>query len=317
MPYLAGRDFAGVVVKVPKGTADLSPGDLVIGTSTDYRDMRKAAFQEYAIATRHNVSRLPKNITVAQGASLGVAYVAAVLALGICLGLDYSRCEGSQFTDLWKLVQDLPPGSLPGDVANECLNGIAQYERPRHGDWIAIWGGSSTSALFLSQLARLAGLKVILVVDLAKHGAKLIDRGGSVIVDGHHPARAVEAIKALTGNSLRFAIDTVGKETAASLLNALATPSNQGDPRSHIVGLSGMPKEQRPGVVIHSVPIKIFHKVPIVGSTLMTWLEDLLSRGIVLPEIALAGGGLGGINAALDRMRRGEISGQRLVIPVQ
>lgn len=279
--------------------------------------MRKAAFQEYAIANSHNISRLPCTISLAQGASLGVAYVAAVIALGVCLGLDYSRATGkSQGTDLWKLVQGLPSGSLPPDVVNECLNGIVDSERPRQGEWLAIWGGSSTSALFLSQLAQLAGMRVILVVDLAKHAVKLIDRGGSVLVDGHDPERAVKVIRALTGNSLRFAIDTVGKETAQNLLDALSTPLESSDLKSHIVGLSGLPKVQREGVVSHSVPIKIFHEVDVIGSTMMAWLENLLDGGLVLPEIVLAEGGLGGVNAALDRMRRGEISGRRLVVPL-
>ena len=278
--------------------------------------MRKAAFQEYAIATRHNVSRLPSNISVAQGASLGVAYVAAVLALGVSLGLDFSRGQGKRGRDLWQLVQDLPAGSLPSDVAGECLSGIREDERPQVGEWIAIWGGSSTSALFLSQLAQLAGLKVILIVDLAKHGAKLIYRGGRVLVDGHDPARALAVIRALSGGRLRFAIDTVGKDTAGHLLEALAAPVEGSQLRSHIVGLSGLPKTLKDGVIGHNVPIKIFHEVPLVGSTMMAWLEELLDGGLVLPEIDVAEGGLGGVNDALDRMRRGEISGRRLVIPL-
>lgn len=214
-------------------------------------------------------------------------------------------------------MRDLPSGSLPADVLNECLNGIGQHERPQTGDWIAIWGGSSTSALFLSQLAQLARLRVILVVDLAKHGARLLDRGGNVVVDGHDPSRAVNVIRALTGNSLRFAIDTVGNHTAAHLLDALTSPPVDSNIRSHIVGLSGLPKTQKAGVVNHMVPIKVFHESQIIGSTMMEWLEKLLAAGLVVPDIVLAQGGLDGINAALDRMRKGEISGRRLVVPLE
>lgn len=278
--------------------------------------MRKAAFQQYAIATRHNVCKLPRNVSIAQGASLGVAYVAATVALGVCMGLDYSRSKGAKGPDLFNMIRALPPGSLPQDVAAECLDGITEDERPQPGDWIAIWGGSSTSALFISQLARLAGLRVILVVDLAKHGAKIIARENSVLVDSSNAQRAVEVIRALTGNSLRFGIDTVGKETSGHLLDSLADVDAEKGRRAHIIGLSGMQKSTKRGIVIHSVPIKVFHEVPVIGRALMDWLESLLEKDLILPEIALAEGGLEGINGALDRMRRGEISGRRLVVPL-
>lgn len=83
------------------------------------------------------------------------------------------------------------------------------------------------------------------------------------------------------------------------------------------MGLTGVPKEKADGIVFHSVPIKLFHEVPFIGLTLMNWLEKALeTEAIALPEVEHAEGGLEGINAALDRMRNGEISGRRLVISV-
>ncbi|KAI4755820.1 GroES-like protein [Aureobasidium sp. EXF-3400] len=316
LPYIAGRDFAGVVVRAPAASSRVRIGDLVLSPSTDYRDIRKSAFQEYAISTHQNVAKIPRNIQTTQAASIGVAYVAAALALSVSLGLKLAGLSGQPDVDLWQKVRQLHVSAFPADIAAECLSGIDNAERPQAGDWIAIYGGSSTSALFISEIARLGKLKVILLADSVKHGGRLGERDGSVLVDSHDPIRAVEIVRSITKGRLKFAVDTVGKETAGYLAQMLQADIQEGR-RAHLVGLTGVPKETTDGVVYHSVPIKLFHEVPSIGLALMNWLERALETdAIALPEVEHAGGGLNGINAALDKMRRGEISGRRLVVPL-
>lgn len=49
----------------------------------------------------------------------------------------------------------------------------------------------------------------------------------------------------------------------------------------------------------------------------MTWLEGLLASGVIrLPEVVRAEGGLGGINAALETLRNGSVSGKRIVVDI-
>lgn len=111
----------------------------VLVPSTDYRDSRKAAFQQYAIASDFNVIRLPTNISADEGATVGVAYVAASLALGVCLGVDFSNVLSGP--DLFRVLRRIQKGELPSDVQAECHRGISEDERAKAGDWIAIWGG--------------------------------------------------------------------------------------------------------------------------------------------------------------------------------
>ena len=85
------------------------------------------------------MARIPPQISVNQGATLGVAFVAAALGLGVCLGLDFSSIVGGP--DLYRLVRDVDPESLPKDTRSECLDGISDGERAKSGDWIAVWGG--------------------------------------------------------------------------------------------------------------------------------------------------------------------------------
>ncbi|CAM1500481.1 Fc.00g096430.m01.CDS01 [Cosmosporella sp. VM-42] len=335
LPYISGREAAGTVVRAPAGLSRIKPGDKVIVISTDYRDLRKATYQQYVVASDFNVVKIPKEITLQQGATLGVAFVAASLALGICLGVDFTTAhDGPNVLDL---VRSVPEEALPQDIQGECLSGILPSEGAKPGDWIAIWGGSSTSASIAVQLARLVGLRVALVVDNAKHGLRISNDPvlqPDLLVDSHDPDRAVAVLRANTKGRLRFGIDTRGRDTAELLLRALgpeelhkqaaqvdsppSTPPNEPTIPAHLVGLSGLPKREQPaGVIFHTIPVKLYHEVPEIGEALSSWLERLLStRAITPPRIIDVEDGLHNVNKGLDRMRRGEISGGKLLIDI-
>lgn len=339
LPYLAGRELAGNVVTASPQSSRIKPGDNGLVISTDYRDGRKAAYQQYVVTNYYNVARIPATISTEAGASLGVAFVAAALSLGICTGLDFSSiCDGP---DILQILRGIDPDRLPADVRNECLNGIETKERLTSGDWLAVWGGSSTSAYMICQIARFAGIRTMSILDLAKHGQRqhLGDEysRADFLIDSHDPERAVSIARATANNNLRFAIDTVGRPTAVHLLECLrpaspAGPASSGTPpatpplssrsepsqHTHLVGLTGLPKETAPaGCVYHTVPIKVFHEVAEVGEALMVWLEKLLAQGMLKPPPLLTvEHGFDAVNPALDRMRKGEISGGRVVVRV-
>lgn len=171
----------------------------------------------------------------------------------------------------------------------------------------------------MCQLAKLIGLRVISLVDVRKHGASLYDSGADILVDIHDTSRAIDIVRAITGGKLRFALDCIGKQTATHL-QAMLTRKNEVDtsPLAHLVGLSGVPKEEDETVRRHMVPIKIQHESTVVGEALMTWLERLLeSDSVKPPPLEVFEGGLTKVNDALDKMRRGEICGKRLVIPLE
>lgn len=83
--------------------------------------------------------RLPTALSYEEGSTLGVAFVAASLALGICMGVDFSDVTNGP--DLLKLAKAADPESIPEDVRAETLRGIPEHERAKPGDWIAVWGG--------------------------------------------------------------------------------------------------------------------------------------------------------------------------------
>jgi NADPH:quinone reductase-like Zn-dependent oxidoreductase len=197
-------------------------------------------------------------------------------------------------------------------------------EPKQHGEHLlTTLTGSSATAFITAQLAKLLGLRVIEVVDMGKHGRTLSAGPADLLVDSHNPERAVEIIRSVTENSLRFGIDTIGRQTAEYLQKTLHPGDSQqiNDSKntrksySHLVGLSGIPKQAVEGVKHHAVPIKLYHEVGEIGEALMTWLEKLLeTSSITPPEVVIVDGGLESVNASLDKMRKGEISGKRLVV---
>jgi NADPH:quinone reductase-like Zn-dependent oxidoreductase len=111
----------------------------VVAISTDYRDQRKGAYQEYVVAPDYNVVRLPSHISYEEGSTVGVAFVAAALGLGVSMGVDFSQVVGGP--DLFTLLRDIDESRIPADVRTESLAGIRNKERPKKGDWLAVWGG--------------------------------------------------------------------------------------------------------------------------------------------------------------------------------
>ncbi|KAK5051860.1 hypothetical protein LTR84_002663 [Exophiala bonariae] len=340
LPYISGREFSGEIVNVRGKSTRLKQGDRVLVPSTDYRDPRKAAFQQYAIASDFNVIRLPTHVSAEEGATLGVAYVAASLALGVCLGVDFSRVFKGP--DLLRVLRRIPEDALPTDVRVECHSGIPEDERAKPGDWIAIWGGSSSTAIIITQLAQLAGLRVISIVDQAKHGHRLSPGtfptsvcAPDIVIDSHDPARVQHLLQKVTHGNLRFGIDSRGKDTATLLLQSLVAPTNPDlnaptstttpspKKRAHLVGLTGLPKldsiaelsdSDATNVSLHSVPIKIFHDVPEVGLVLSVWLEQLLQNGkLKAPQAVGTEDGFEGVNRGLKTMREG---GGRVVVRI-
>jgi len=93
------------------------------------------------------VVRLPSFMSFEEGATFGVAFVAAALSLGVCLGVDFSDIEAGP--DLLSLLKSVGEAGLPEDVRAECLHGIQPQHRAKKGDWLAISGGTCFHLLYL------------------------------------------------------------------------------------------------------------------------------------------------------------------------
>ena len=94
------------------------------------------------MTTDFNVARLPTTLSANVGAALGVAFVSAILSLGVSLGLDFTKAKDAPTgPDLLAIVKKLNRDEVPEDVRYEAFESILDIERPKAGDWFAIWGG--------------------------------------------------------------------------------------------------------------------------------------------------------------------------------
>ncbi|GAA5871109.1 hypothetical protein JCM1840_007592 [Sporobolomyces johnsonii] len=147
LPALNGRDLAGVIVHCGKGVKRLQPGDRVFGPSTDYRDYRRSAFQQYAVAAEHCLGLVPDVASFEDCAAIGVGATAAALAIASALAIP---------------IRGFAPRQLVTGAEGEL--DLAPPPRPiQSGEWLLIWGASCVSGFFAAQFARLAGMRVVAV----------------------------------------------------------------------------------------------------------------------------------------------------------
>ncbi|QYS99966.1 Zinc-binding oxidoreductase [Trichoderma simmonsii] len=337
-PCLNGREFIGkIIASEVDQRCKLQPGEWVLAVSTDYRDFRKSAFQEYAIVCCYNAIRIPKHVDPFKVAPMGVAFVAAGLSLGVCLGVTFTKGPKKREFNLLENARWYPE-DVPDDIAEEVFDALAPCYQAQPGEWLLVYGASTVTAQIVIQLAKIGGLKVAGVADLGKHRQLLQSLGTDILIDRSDLDQAKRDIKRLIPGSLRFAIDTVGPETAAWCQQVLAertssrycspgkeTPTNPppvdpvtrggGSRLSHLVAMTGRPEKLHPNVQVHTVPIKLFHTSQWVGGHLSKWLYELLDTNKLRPpEVEFVPGGLDAINGALDRLRQGKTSGKRIVV---
>ncbi|KAL7921430.1 hypothetical protein ACQKWADRAFT_126124 [Trichoderma austrokoningii] len=316
-------------------------GEWVLAVPTDYRDIRKSTFQEYTVVCCYNAIRIPKHVDPFQVASMGVAYVAAGLSLGVCLGVTFTLGSKKREFNLLDIARRRPE-DIPDDIADEVFDALAPCYQAQPGEWLLVYGASTITGQIIIQLAKLGGLKVVGVADLSKHRQLLQSFGTDILVESSNLDQAKREIKQLVPGSLRFAVDTVGPETAAWCQQVLAertssrycrpgyeTPTNRlssaymatrggGSKLSHLAALAGAPSTHSPNIQVHTVPIKLFHTSQDVGNHLSQWLYELLDLHQLLPpEVDSMTGGLDAINGALEILKQGKTAGKGIVIRIK
>lgn len=74
---------------------------------------------------------------------MGVAFVAATIGLGICLGLTFPGANEPEALNLLETARLQNEDEVPEDTFDEVFNAISLWNRPNAGDWILIYGGTT------------------------------------------------------------------------------------------------------------------------------------------------------------------------------
>lgn len=131
------------------------------------------AFQDYSVHNSSEVGLVPENLTDEQGAALGSGLLTAGVAFFGTFKMPFDRI--SAFASASASAGPAPsPNSVPSPP------------------WLLVWGGAGITGVYMVQLARLLGFRVICAASPRNHayvrslGADIVlDRGlpGDVLVD--------------------------------------------------------------------------------------------------------------------------------------
>lgn len=272
--------MSGIVTSTGARVTSLKVGDRV-WTSTYYKDIRAGCFQSHVVVPSHTVNHIPTTLSFDEAACLGVAALAACMAL-------------------WRWMQVPKPSEYEHRSLQIC------------DEWLLIWGGSTVTGQFATQLARLSGFRVITVASQATKDVSLRMGATHVVVrDGKSDQEIVEEIRSVTGSQITRVIDLVGPKTAALALQTVSP-----DRPVHFAPLAMMAKDQvvPENVEVHTVEMKQFvldSNCDVYGQTLTRLVE---TGDLALPKLQVMKGGLEQVVNGLEILKRGDMKGQKLVV---
>lgn len=297
-PFLLGHEAAGVVESVGEGVTDVAPGDFVVLNWRAVCGSCRACLRGrpwYCFAT-HNASQ---KMTLADGTELSPALGIGAFAektlvhSGQCTKVDPSASAAA--------VGLLGCGVMAGFGAAVNTGGVTR------GDSVAVIGCGGVGDAAIAG-ARLAGATTVVAVDVDDRKLQWAKGFGATHTVNSRSVDAVEAVKELTGGfGADVVIEAVGRpetyEQAFYMRDLAGT-----------VVLVGVPT---PDMRIELPMIEVFGRG---GALKSSWYGDCLpSRDFpVLVDLYRQGRfdldafvsetiGLGDVEAAFDRMRKGEV----------
>lgn len=292
---IAGCDFAGTVVAIgSQVTHDVRIGDRVCGAIMGMNPLEPAvgAFASYVGAPGDLVLTLPPSMSFATAAALPTVCATAGLALFRSLGLQATPRK---------------PADKPFPVL--------------------VYGGSTATGTTAIQLLRLSGLDPI--VTCSPRNFDLVKSYGAVAVFDYRSPTCAADIRAATRNSLRYALDCItvpesiklcyaaigragGKYTALDPYPDAIAKTRRAVIADWVLGPTMLGKEiawpaphGRPG----SAEMRAF------GKEWFGVVQGLMHEGKIRnhPLKVMDGAGFGDVLRGMEVVKRGEVSGVKLV----
>lgn len=312
-PAVMGHEGAGVVEAVGSEVTHVAPGDHValcfVPACRECRYCRSGKPNLCEVVAKHGATgmlmdgtsrlRLPDGTTLQHGLRTACFAEHTVVAAGGAV----------------RIPEELPlwQAALLGCSVVTGAGAVANVAKVRAGDAVAVLGCGGVGLQVIAA-ARRAGASPIVAVDRVPDKLELARAHGAThVVDATSPGSAVDAIRTLTVDGADFAFEVVGRpETIRLAWDAIRRGGT-----AVVVGLA-------PDGVEASVPaIEFLSDKSLVGTyygsgdpaaELPDLAELALSGELDLPAVVSHVDALDGVEAALDRLRRGE--GARTVLLV-
>ncbi|TCD62184.1 hypothetical protein EIP91_007242 [Steccherinum ochraceum] len=302
-PAIMGSDCAGVVVKVAEGVERVKVGDRVLHQGQYVN--RGATFQQYTIANANLVAKIPSSLSFSQAATIPVALSAAAF------GLYGPRVPkgGAALLPPWHVSESGKP-----------------VRKAYKGKPIVVLGGASSVGQYVIQLARLSGFAPILTT-VSPHNIPLVTSLGAT-----HPiprstplSELPSVLTSLTSSPLEVVYDAVSAQETQLAGWELLSEGSEGTLVLVLPACDALKQklaeEEKKGGKRRVISTYATVHGPVnreVGEEMYGVLAGLLERGDIKPnEVEEVPGGLAGIYEACERMKKGLVSGRKLVVRPQ
>jgi len=297
-PFVVGENVVGDIVAVGEGVTDLKPGDKILSFSMDETETR--ASQEYALLSKYSVGKLPPTISPQEAATVPDNLVTAYFSL---------------FDKLQLPIPTLPATSPPEKASTPIL----------------VWGAGGSVGQYAVQLLNSAGYRKVFAVASSRHHDYIRSIGATATFD-YNDADVTEKILAAAGGPIPLVFDVIGGEddslrpiskfVGEGSRVAYLLPVRKGSHGS-VHGIKWSPDEVSFAKGVELVPVgSKFYQTQneyLKRELQPKIIPDLLAKGLIKPNRfrELQGATLlENVATAVDLLRRGEVSGERLVYKV-
>ncbi|KAJ5650968.1 uncharacterized protein N7484_004691 [Penicillium longicatenatum] len=294
-----GCDFAGIVVSLGSQVAAdgrFKLGDRVFGAvqGSKQSDPQSGAYCQYLRADPDFTFHMPKDMSFATATALSGTGIAT---LGVAL--------------FWSLQL---PGKLDGPASK--------------AEDVLIYGGSSTIGLVAIQMVKLCGHRVI--TTCSPHNFDLVKSyGADLVFDYNSPTCATE-IRAATKNALRFVLDPFSEAKTLRLCQeAMGRTGGRycalEQYQESLCTRKTIKHELVMGGAISGDGVELPEPYgipprPEIGEWARKWyqcLQQLITEGKLKPvPMETIPGQFEGIMNGLDILKKGKVSGKKLVVPM-
>ncbi|KAI1102903.1 putative alcohol dehydrogenase [Jackrogersella minutella] len=293
-----GFDCAGVVVAIGSEVKkDLKIGDRVCGCASGMNSDKPlgGAFAEYVTLPGDLTLKVPESMSFEDAASMGTAIASASMVLFWSLGMPLSVLDNS---------------------SNEPLPTVLVY------------GGSTSTGTMMLQLLKLCGFPII--TTCSPHNFKFVKSYGADKVYDYKSANCAQQIRADTKNVLEYAIDCFAEDSSMKFCYAAL-----GRAGGHYTALNpfndtlATRKVVTPDWILATRIAGDGSRWPApyacdpeprlkdLAGPLFDRIQVLLDGGKIKPHaVRVEEGGLPGLLDGVGMIRRGEISGTKLVYSV-
>ncbi|KAK9236797.1 protein TOXD [Lipomyces kononenkoae] len=290
-PLLMGCDYAGIVEAVGKNvTKGLQQGDRVMGLvhGTNEACPEDGSFAEHIVAKGDICMRIPSHLSFTDAATLPAGLATVALGLYKHLGLPF------------------PPETVTS------------------GSWLLVYGGSSATGSLAIQFAKLYLWVEGCYTTCSPRNFDFVRRRGADAVFDYHDPGCAEKIRQCTSDDLTQVFDTIATLETAKI-SAESMSSRKGGAYCNLMGVDA-PREDVKSIFFlgyNAIGEAFYYErkewpvVPedyVLAKTFGILAEELLEQGKIQPHpAAVRSGGLGAILSGLEDMKRGKVSGQKLV----